>query len=90
MLAIMRDQRERIVWPVQSVNPELRVGLASGEVLDVVETAGLPCFACMLGGPEGKHLFMLVAPSSDAGEAAKAPLGKVLVTEVSVSRAGLP
>ena len=35
MLAIMRDQRERIVWPVQSVNPELRVGLASGEVLDV-------------------------------------------------------
>ena len=44
----------------------------------------------MLGGPEGRHLFMLVAPSSDAGEAAKAPLGKVLVTEVEAARAGRP
>jgi hypothetical protein len=44
----------------------------------------------MLGGPEGKHLFMLVAETSDAEEAAKAPRGKVLVTEVGVGRAGWP
>lgn len=61
-----------------------------GEVLEVIETGGLPCYACMLGGPEGKHLFMLVAPSSDATEAAKAPLGKVLVAEVDAGRAGWP
>ena len=69
---------------------EKRAGIGEGGVvLDEVETT-MNTYACMLGGPEGKHLFMLVAPSSDAGEAAKAPLGKVLVTEVAVSRAGLP
>lgn len=78
------------IWIANPLAPECARIAPGGEVLDVVETGGLPCFACMLGGPEGKHLFMLVAPSSDAGEAAKAPLGKVLVTEVAVSRAGLP
>lgn len=78
------------IWIANPLAPECALIAPGGEVLDVVETDGLPCFACMLGGPEGKHLFMLVAPSSDAGEAAKAPLGKVLVTEVAVSRAGLP
>jgi len=61
-----------------------------GAVLEIVETDGLPCYACMLGGPEGRHLFMLVAPSSDATAAAKAPLGKVLVAEVDAGRAGWP
>jgi sugar lactone lactonase YvrE len=31
-----------------------------GDVLQRVET-DLPCFACMLGGADGKTLFMLVA-----------------------------
>jgi hypothetical protein len=44
----------------------------------------------MLGGPEGKHLFMLVAPTSDGETAARKPLGKVLVTDVAVPAAGLP
>lgn len=58
-----------------------------GEVLDTVETAGLNCYACMLGGPQGKHLFMMVAPGLDA---ATAPLGKVLVCEVDSPGAGRP
>lgn len=77
------------VWIANPLAPECALIAKGGEVLAVIET-GLPCFACMLGGPEGKHLFMLVAPSSDAHEAAKAPLGKVLVAEVDVGRAGLP
>lgn len=67
----------------------VRIG-EGGAVLETVETDGLPCYACMLGGPEGRHLFMLVAPSSDATAAAKAPLGKVLVAEVDAGRAGWP
>lgn len=78
------------VWIANPLAAECaRIG-AGGEVLEVVGTGDLPCYACMLGGPEGRHLFMLVAPSSDATEAARTPLGKVLVTEVSVGHAGLP
>ena len=33
-------------------------GLQGGEITHRVETA-LPCFACGLGGPEGRHLFLL-------------------------------
>lgn len=77
------------IWIANPLAPECALIAPGGEVLDVIET-GLPCYACMLGGPQGKHLFMLVAPSSDADTAAKAPLGKVLVVEAAVSRAGLP
>ncbi|NCU10872.1 MAG: SMP-30/gluconolactonase/LRE family protein [Sphingomonadaceae bacterium] len=77
------------VWIANPLAPECALIAPGGEVLEVIET-GLPCYACMLGGPEGKHLFMAVAPSSDATEAAKAPRGKVLVAEVDASRAGWP
>lgn len=78
------------VWIANPLAPECTLIAPGGAVLQVIETDGLNCYACMLGGPLGRHLFMLVAPSSDAKEAAKAPLGRVLVTEVSASRAGWP
>lgn len=77
------------IWIANPLAPECALIAPGGEVLEVIET-GLPCYAGMLGGPQGKHLFMLVAPSSDADTAAKAPLGKVLVAEVAVSGAGRP
>lgn len=77
------------IWIANPLAPECALIAPGGEVLEVIET-GLPCYACMLGGPQGKHLFMLVAPSSDADTAAKAPLGKVQVAEVAVSGAGRP
>lgn len=77
------------VWIANPRASECALIAPGGEVLEVIETAGLNCYACMLGGPQGRHLFMLVAPGSSAG-AAKAPLGKVLVAEVEVSRAGWP
>lgn len=78
------------IWIANPLAPECLRIAEGGVVLEVIETGGLPCYACMLGGPEGRHLFMLVAPSSDATEAAKAPLGKVLVAEVDPGRAGWP
>lgn len=77
------------IWIANPLTPECALIEPRGRVLEVIET-GLPCYACMLGGPEGRHLFMLVAPSSDATEAAKAPLGKVLVAEVDAGRTGWP
>ena len=78
------------IWIANPLAPECVRIAPGGEVLDVVRTGELPCYAFMLGGPDGRHLFMLVAPSSDATAAAQAPLGQVLVAEVAVARAGLP
>ena len=74
------------IWIANPAAPECVLIAPGGEVLEVVQTGEQNCYACMLGGPEGRHLFMLTAPADPA----KAPLGKVLVAEVAVSRAGWP
>ncbi len=77
------------VWIANPLAPECARIAPGGEVLETIETQGLNCYACMLGGPLGRHLFMLVAPGS-SGAAARKPLGQILVTEVAVGHAGLP
>ena len=72
------------VWIANPAAPECALIAPGGEVLEVVETGALNCCACMLGGPAGKHLFMLTAPPDPA----KAALGKLLVADVDVSAAG--
>ncbi len=74
------------IWIANPAAPECALIAPGGEVLEVVVTGEQNCYACMLGGPEGRHLFMLTAPADPA----KAPLGKVLVAEVDVGRAGWP
>jgi sugar lactone lactonase YvrE len=59
-----------------------------GEVLQTVE-ADRGCFACTLGGPDGRTLFVVGAKWPDAMEG-KARTGQVLVTEVNVPAAGWP
>ncbi len=78
------------IWIANPLAPEcVRIG-EGGAVLEVVSTGEMPCYACMLGGPEGRHLFMLCAPSSDAEVAKSAAKGVVLVAEVDAPRAGRP
>ena len=81
---------EGAIWIANPIAPECARIAPGGKVLDVVETGGLNCYACMLGGPEGKHLFLAVGPTSDGETAARKPLGQVLVTDVAVPAAGLP
>ncbi len=78
---------EGAVWFANPAAPECVRIAPGGKVLDVVETGDLPCYACMLGGPNGRHLFMLVAGPSGPGTT---PNGKVLVTEVQTAGAGWP
>jgi len=78
------------VWVANPIAPQCLRVAKGGEVLEVVETGGQPCYACMLGGPDGKTLFMVVADSSDHGEAAKTQTGKILVADVDSPRAGRP
>jgi sugar lactone lactonase YvrE len=77
------------IWIANPIAPECALIAPGGRVLDVVETEQ-PCYACMLGGDDGRTLFMLTAQSSIAHEAAAEPKGKLLIATVDVPHAGLP
>lgn len=80
---------EGAVWIANPIANECVRFAEGGAVLEVVETDQL-CFACMLGGEDGRSLFTLTAPTSDAEIAAQEPLGKLWVQEVAVPGAGRP
>jgi sugar lactone lactonase YvrE len=77
------------VWVANPVAPECFLVAEGGEVVDVVET-DQPCFACMLGGQDGRQLFMLTAASSLAERASVERTGHVMVATVGTPHAGLP
>jgi sugar lactone lactonase YvrE len=77
------------IWVANPVTPECARVAEGGEILDVIET-GNRCFACMLGGPDMRTLFMLTSRYSLAIEAAVHRTGSVLVAEVDSPGAGLP
>jgi sugar lactone lactonase YvrE len=63
-----------------------------GEVLDRVEL-DRPCYACMLGGQDGRTLFMVVARwfgPDKMDELLQAKTGRVLTARVGVPHAGWP
>ena len=80
---------EGAVWIANALAPRLmRIG-EGGVVIDEVETT-MNTYACMLGGPEGKHLFAMTAPTSDSRHAPLAPNGAIEVVQVAVPHAGQP
>ena len=80
---------EGAVWIANALAPKLmRIG-EGGVVLEEVETT-MNTYACMLGGPEGKHLFAMTAPTSDSRHAPLAPNGAIEVVQVAVPHAGQP
>ena len=63
-----------------------------GEVLDRIEL-DRPCYACMLGGEDGKMLFMVAAKwfgPDRMDELLEAKTGQILMTRVDVPHAGWP
>jgi len=63
-----------------------------GEVLDRIEL-DRPCYACMLGGDDGRTLFMVVAKwfgPDRMDELMQAETGQVLAARVDVPHAGWP
>jgi sugar lactone lactonase YvrE len=80
---------EGCIWVANPIAPQCFRVAEGGEVKEVIDT-GAPCYACMLGGDDGKTLFMLTASSSDAHQAAASPTGRILVAEMDSPRAGRP
>ena len=77
------------IWVANPIAPECVRVAAGGKVLEVIDTAD-PCYACMLGGENGRTLFMLTAKTSVGHEAGKTPLGRLLATQVDAAHAGRP
>jgi sugar lactone lactonase YvrE len=80
---------EGAIWFANPLAPECVRVSRGGKILQVVGT-DQPCYACMLGGPDGRSLFMLTAASSVAAVASQERTGHVLVTHVTAPRAGCP
>jgi sugar lactone lactonase YvrE len=77
------------VWIANAIESECVLVAEGGEILQTVETSQ-PCFACMLGGDDGRTLHMMTAQSSDKSEASASPTGKIETFRVGVARAGCP
>ncbi|MGD0192775.1 MAG: SMP-30/gluconolactonase/LRE family protein [Rhizomicrobium sp.] len=80
---------EGAIWIASPLTPECVRIKQGGEIQEIINT-GDPCYACMLGGADGKTLFMLTAKTSIGHVAAQSPQGRVLTATVDVAHAGLP
>ena len=77
------------VWVANAVAAECVLVAQGGEIMQIVETSQ-PCFACMLGGDDGRTLHMVTARSSDKRAASAEATGKIEVFKVDVASAGCP
>ena len=81
---------EGCVWAAIALERAVvRVG-DGGTILDRIEIADANPYACMLGGAEGRDLFICCAPDHDPDITRSLMGGRVDVVRVSVGGAGLP
>jgi len=77
------------VWVANALAPECILVAPGGEILKVLTTSQ-NCYACMLGGADGRDLFMLTAESSDHRVAGASRGGKIETARVDAAAAGWP
>lgn len=77
------------VWYADPMNGDCVRVAEGGEELDRVPTEH-NAFACMLGGPERRHLFMCVSKSSSPNDTLDQLSASLVVVEVETPGAGLP
>jgi sugar lactone lactonase YvrE len=77
------------VWIANAIAPECVLVAPGGGIVASVPTSQ-PCFACMLGGPDRRTLFMMTAPSSSPDVVKIAPRGAIETVEVDTPGAGWP
>ncbi len=80
---------EGCIWVADAAAPECVRVAEGGRVLEVLAT-DRNAFACMLGGPEGRHLFVLTSLHSHPDRCLASRDAQVLVTTVAVPHAGRP
>jgi sugar lactone lactonase YvrE len=61
-----------------------------GEIVDEISTGDDGAYACVLGGDDGKTLFICVAPGFNSEERKASTEGRMVSVRVEVPHAGLP
>jgi sugar lactone lactonase YvrE len=77
------------VWVANANSSECVRVAEGGEILTTIDTGDRRCFACMLGGPDRKTLFMCVAEGF-TGDSMRRRTGAIEAVEVDVPGAGWP
>jgi sugar lactone lactonase YvrE len=77
------------IWFANPLLPECVRVAEGGEVLEVADTIE-PCYAAMLGGADGRTLFVLTAPQQGTPESAERRHAKVRKVAVGAPHAGMP
>lgn len=80
---------EGAVWVADLMHHRLLRVAEGGNILQELPTPLSP-FACMLGGDDGRTLFICVAPTFHEAEAKALMNSSILMTRVDVPHAGLP
>jgi sugar lactone lactonase YvrE len=80
---------EGALWIADGLNGRAIRVREGGEIVDEV-TPGTGVFACGLGGPDGRTLFLCAAPDFDERARAAAREAQLLSTRVEVPHAGRP
>lgn len=80
---------EGAVWVANPLGTNCVRVAEGGRVLEEAVFSQI-CYACALGGSDGRTLYALTAPSSHAGQAAAEPRGRVEAVRVSVPGTGSP
>ena len=77
------------VWVANAIAPECVLVAEGGEVLQVVTTSD-NCYACMLGGADGRDLHMVTASSSHSEIVSVERSGKIETCRAPAAAAGWP
>jgi sugar lactone lactonase YvrE len=80
---------EGAIWVASPISSEVLRVLEGGTVTHRVPIEK-QAFACMLGGPQRRHLFVCTASSGDPSVCRERRDGRIEVIEVEVPGAGLP
>lgn len=80
---------EGAVWVADAVNGRVVRVREGGEIIDEIQP-GSGVFACMLGGDDGRTLFMSAAPDFDEHARSAARAARLLAARVDVPHAGKP
>jgi sugar lactone lactonase YvrE len=80
---------EGAIWVADALNRRVLRVLEGGEIAEEIQP-GDGVYACMLGGDDGRTLFMCTAPSFAEHERRDVREARLLSRRVDVPRAGLP
>jgi sugar lactone lactonase YvrE len=80
---------ENAIWVACPRSSEVIRVKQGGAVVERIKVE-TDAFACMLGGADGRTLFVATAPDSDPEKCRAARGGRIEITEVEAPRAGLP